>query len=92
MSFFKKLFGGGDNAKAVKAEPVEYKGYQILTTPMKDGGQFRVCGIISKEVDGVNKEHTLIRADTLPSIEAANEMTVKKAKQMISEQGDRLFN
>lgn len=92
MSFFKKLFGGGGSAKVSKVDPVEHEGYQILSTPMKDGGQFRVCGIISKEVDGVKKEHTLIRADILPSIEAANEMTVKKAKQMIREQGDRIFN
>ena len=90
MSFFKKLFGGG-GVKTAKAEPVEHNGYLIVAAPMNEGGQFRVCGKITKDIDGEQKEHTLIRADTLPSLEAATEMTVRKAKQVIDEQGDRIF-
>lgn len=91
MSFLKKLFGGGNNQAKTKVEPVEYKDCFIVASPMKDGGQFRVCGKITKEINGEEKEHTLIRADTLPSLEQANEMTIRKAKQVIDEQGDSIF-
>lgn len=90
MSFLKKLFGGASK-QSVKAEPIEHNGYFIEPAPMNEGGQYRVYGIITKEVDGVVKEHKLIRADTLPSLEQANEMTVKKAKQVIAEQGLSIF-
>lgn len=91
MSFLKKLFGGSADKKPAKAEPIEHKGYFIEPAPMNEGGQYRVCGKITKQIDGEEKVHTLIRADTLPSLEQANEMTVKKAKQVIAEQGDTIF-
>lgn len=89
MSFLKKLFGSGK--EEASAEPIAHEGYQIVPTPIKEGGTFRVCGIISREIDGETKSHKLIRADTLPDIDAANEMTVRKAKQIIKEQGDAIF-
>ncbi|MBL1404652.1 MAG: hypothetical protein COC17_00345 [Hyphomicrobiales bacterium] len=91
MSFLKKLFGGGSRETKVTIEPIEYKNCFIVPTPMRDGGQFRICGKITKVINGENKEHTLIRADTLPSLEQANEMTIRKAKQVIDEQGNRIF-
>ncbi|MEP1518266.1 MAG: HlyU family transcriptional regulator, partial [Nitratireductor sp.] len=44
-----------------------------------------------KEVDGVVKEHRLIRADRFAAEEDAVAVSLRKAKQMIDEQGDRLF-
>ncbi len=94
MSFLKKLFGGGndgDSSPKVTAEPVEHEGYSITPTPMKDGGQFRVCATISKEVDGEVKSHQLIRADVFTSADECSDATLRKAKQVIKEQGDRMF-
>ena len=92
MSFFKKLFGGGSSgADEAASEPVEYEGFQIVATPMKEGGQFRLCGVISKDVDGERKEHKLIRADLLTSVDECTEFTIRKARQVIDEQGERLF-
>ncbi len=93
MGFLKRLFGGGDGGSSggSKMEPVLHEGYSIIPEPMKDGGQFRVCGTISKEIDGETKEHKLIRADLFPSADECIEATVRKAKQVIKEQGDRLF-
>ncbi len=42
-------------------------------------------------MDGTVKSHTLIRADTLGDLEGANEASISKAKQVIDEQGDRIF-
>lgn len=74
------------------AAEIEHEGYRIVATPMPEGSDFRICGVISKEIGGDVKEHRFIRADLLPSLEAANEMTIVKAKQIIKEQGERLFD
>lgn len=92
MSFFKKLFGGDTAAPVVAAQKTQdYKGFTIRPTPFQEGGQYQTCGIISKDVDGVVKEHKLIRADRFPSLDDATETTVRKARQVIDEQGNRIF-
>lgn len=91
MSFLKKLFGGGGDGGETPAEVIEYNGYSIVATPQKDGGQFRLCGEITKEIDGEVKTHTLIRADIFPGEDSCKEATVRKAKQVIDEQGDHIF-
>ncbi len=95
---FKSLFGGGDDAgtagQPVKANPKEnqqYKDFTISPTPISEGGQFRTAGTISKEQDGVVKTTQFIRADNHSSREAALEHAVTKAKQVIDERGDDLF-
>jgi len=90
MSLFKKLFGGGAKSVAPTTD-IEHQGYHIVATPMAEGSEFRICGVISKEIDGQIKQYEFIRADMLPSVEAANELTIRKAKQIIAEQGDRMF-
>lgn len=88
MSFFKKLFGGG-RSSGFAAEM--HEGYIIQPMPMDEGGQFRLCAEIRREADGEVKTHRLIRADTFPSAELAAQASVIKAKQVIHEQGERLF-
>ena len=91
MSFLKKLFGGGGSKTAAPHEETEHKGFKIETTPMPEGGQFRVCAMIRKEMDGEIKEHTLIRADVCGSAQEASDMAMRKAKQIIDEQGERIL-
>jgi len=93
MSFLKKLFGGGsarDGGSEVVAE-ITHEGYRIQATPIKEGGQFRLCAIISKEVGGEVKQHKLIRADLFASAEQAAEIAFQKAKQVIRERGEGMF-
>ena len=94
MSFFKRLFGGGDGgskAGAEASEPLEYKGYMVRATPFKDGGQYQCCGVITREVDGAVREHRFIRADKFTTIEDAFDITLRKGQQIVDEQGDRMF-
>ena len=93
MSFFKKLFGGGDKAQpAVKTEePIDYKGYAIIAAPMADGGQFRVAGSISKVFGDETKTHKFIRADVFADRAAAIEATVRKAQLIVDQSGDSVF-
>ena len=96
MSFLKKLFGlnsapSASNVLAAEGSEQYYEGYSILPAPIKEGGQYRLAGTISREIDGEIKTHHLIRADMFPSHEEAVNFTMRKAKQVIGEQGDRLF-
>ena len=54
-------------------------------------GQFRLAALIEAEVEGETKTHHLVRADVIRDREEAEEASVRKAKQMIDEQGARLF-
>ena len=88
MSFFKKLFGGG-TAETAKSEV--YNGFTITPTPQKEGTQYRIGARIEKEIGGQVHTHTLVRADTIADPQEAADASVAKARQMIDEQGDRIF-
>lgn len=93
MSFFKRLFGGGSDTsrEEVASEPVTHKEFVIRATPFSEGGQFQTCGVISKDVDGEPKEHRFVRADRFASRDDAVETTIRKARQLIDEQGEGIF-
>ena len=93
MSFLRKLFGlqGGSGEGSVAGEPIEHEGFTIRPAPIAEGGQFRLCAIISRDVKGEPKEHRMIRADMFGSRDEASEAAIRKAKQVIKEQGERLF-
>ena len=86
------LGGRGDQAEApVAAEAVEYKGYRIVPAPYKTNGQYQTAGTIEKDFPDGPKTHRFIRAETHPSLDDAIGFATTKAKQIIDQQGDRLF-
>ncbi|WP_170380651.1 HlyU family transcriptional regulator [Ruegeria profundi] len=88
MSLFSKLFGG---AEKTEPEPVSYKGFEIFPDLMAEGGKYRLLARIEKIIDGDRKTHTVIRADVFESRDQAESFSIAKAKQVIDEQGERLF-
>jgi hypothetical protein len=93
MSFLKKLFGGGGGA-AVPPKDMgheDYKDFMIRATPYKDGGQFQLCGVIEKTINGELKSKQYIRADKFSGQDEAVSFTIAKGRQIIDEQGERLF-
>lgn len=91
---FGKLFGGGKEQQsgvAEAAEAVEYNGYTIIAAPLKDGSQYKTAGSISKEVDGQTKSAQFIRADNHSDRQSAVTHSEGKARQIIDEQGDGMF-
>ena len=65
-----------------------YKGFSIIATPAAEGSQFRISGRICMK----EREHIFIRADVLPTPELCTQETFRKAKLMIDQQGDNIFN
>lgn len=94
MSFLKSLFGkrsSGDAAEKL-GEPVEYRGFILRAAPFESGGQYQTAGLIEKEIAGVRKQHRFIRADRLASFDDAAEFSLTKARQIVDQLGDRMFD
>lgn len=91
MSLLSRLFGGGQ-AKAAAEAGETYKDMQIVPEPMAEGNVYRLRARIVHLKDGQHREHVLIRADTFQDSDAATAAAIVKAKQMIDEQGERLFD
>lgn len=97
MSFLKKLFGGGsadsvsDAGPRVAAED-SHEGFEIAATPIPEGGQYRLAATITKEIGGETKTHKLVRADLFQTEDEAARFAIRKAKLVIDEQGERIFD
>lgn len=94
MGLFSSLSAlfGGDEQKSATIEPVEYKGYLIYFEPRQQNGQFGVGARITKAEGDQVKEHRFDRADTMPTREVCEEITLLKARTTIDQLGDRLFD
>ncbi|WP_286237255.1 HlyU family transcriptional regulator [Neptuniibacter halophilus] len=79
------LFGKGGESKqsAVEMESVEYQGYTITPAPMPDAGGYRINGTITRG----ERSHQFIRADILPGSQSCADEMIRKAKQLIDQQG-----
>jgi hypothetical protein len=82
--------GGGPSA-AVAAPPVQYKGYRIIAAPYPVRDQYQTAGTIEKDTPEGTRRHEFIRADTYANRDDAVAFTISKAKQIIDNQGDRIF-
>jgi hypothetical protein len=93
MSFWKSLFGGGSgeagSAKTLKS--VEHNGFLIEAQPYQEGGQYQVAGLITKEIGGEKKSHRFIRADRYPGAEDAADVALDKGRQIVDQQGEKIF-
>ena len=93
-SFFRGLVAPGDkdaDDEASVEDAVEYRGYLIRPMPRKQGPQWLTSGVIIKQGGEPAQEYPFIRADTHASKDQANDFAIFKGKQIIDEQGDRLF-
>ena len=94
MSFLKKLFGfggSGDGGAPAPGRTVQHLGFTIRAEPYQSEGQYQTAGAIEKEIGGELKTHRFVRADRHPSHEQAVEFALAKGRQIIDEQGERLF-
>ena len=90
MSFLKKLFGGGKGSSSAPAEM--HNGFAVFSEPIKDGSVWRIAARIEKEIDGELKVHKMVRADTLQGQDEAAKASLDKARMLIDQQGESIFN
>ena len=95
-SFLSRLFGGSaegsEKRSAGSFDSEDYNGYTITPAPRSSGGQYNTAGVIAKPFGEEVREHRFIRADTHASADEAATHSLTKAKQIIDEQGDRIFD
>lgn len=94
MSFLKSLFGGRKTAEAKPAGPlksIEHNGFTIHATPYQEGGQWQLCGVVEKTIDGELKSHRFVRADRFPAVAEATDFTLVKGQQLVDQQGEAIF-
>ncbi|OCA62550.1 transcriptional regulator [Aeromonas piscicola] len=90
----KKLFTAlfaSKPAPVVEVTPTEYAGYLIYPEPIVEGGQYRLAGRITKEMDGMLQTHIFIRSDLFANPADAERFMVQKAHTFIDQMGDRMF-
>ena len=83
--------GATGEPAGVTAPAVDYKGYRILAAPYRTKDQYQTAGSIEKDTPEGTKSHAFIRADTYSNRDDAIAFTISKAKQIIDQQGDRMF-
>ena len=94
MGFWNNLFGGGGKSEATETSvgaTEEYKGYRIRALVMRAGSEYQLAGEIEKTIDGAARVHKFIRADKFGSSADAQTSALGKGRQIIDEQGDRVF-
>ncbi|WP_375055805.1 HlyU family transcriptional regulator [Zobellella sp. DQSA1] len=92
FSWLKKLGKATSTTTAPHFEPVSYQGFDIYPEPKAESGQYRLQGRIVQLKDGTQRGYLLIRSDVLPSAEQAAELMIAKAKRVIDENGEHLFD
>ena len=93
MSFWKSLFGGGGGAAEPPPTPgEEYKGFTIRATPMSAGSEYQLAGVIEKTINGEARSYKFVRADRMSSRDEAVSFALAKGRQIVDEQGERVFS
>ncbi len=95
MSFWKNLFGGGSSNSEPAGDKVlgedTYKDFVIKAVEMRAGSEFQLAGTIEKEVGGELKTYRFVRADRMTSRDDLVAVALNKGRQIIDEQGERIF-
>ncbi|UXN68653.1 HlyU family transcriptional regulator [Devosia neptuniae] len=97
MSFLKKLFGGGSSSESAPAGDKVlgeegYKDFLIKAIEMRAGSELQLAGIIEKSVGGELKTYRFVRADRMSSKDDLVALAFNKGRQIIDEQGERIFS
>jgi hypothetical protein len=86
MAFWNKWFSSStESDKPVKS--LEYKGFMIEAAPYKDGGQWQLAGVITKN----GKSHRFVRADKFSDRDEAADIAVSKGQLIVDQLGDGMF-
>ncbi len=86
MAFWDKWFSS-PSADTTPVKTLEYKGYLIEATPYRNGGQWQLSGVISKD----GKHHQFVRADQFADKNEAADIALSKGQLIVDQSGDGMF-
>lgn len=82
----------GQSARAAVAARETYHGFTVLAMPRAEGATWRIAGEIHREGADGPHVYTFVRVDTASDHDAAVQLSLRKARQLVDENGDRLFS
>ena len=86
MAFWSKWFSSAvEDSKPAKS--LEYKGFMIEATPYKDGREYQLAGLITKD----GKHYKFIRADKFGDKETAADIALSKGQLIVDQLGEGMF-
>lgn len=86
MAFWDKWFSAPTEDKTA-AKSLEYKGFLIEATPYKDGREYQLSGVITKD----GKSYKFIRADKFSDKETAADIALSKGQLIVDQLGEGMF-
>jgi hypothetical protein len=87
MAFWSKWFQASPKAEEKPEKTLEYKGFLIEATPYRDGREYQLSGVISKD----GKSHKFIRADKFSDKETAADIALSKGQLIVDQLGEGMF-
>ncbi len=78
----------GAETAAAEGPATLYRDCAIVPTPRKEGNQWRLAGIIRKEVGGAVRERVFVRSDLFSDKETAAQFAVQKGQLIIDQRRD----
>ena len=92
VSLVRNLFGRKEAGTESAVETAtEHEGFLIRPAPRRQSSGWLTAGSIAKQFPDGLKEYSFVRADVFADRDAAVAFSISKAKQIIAEQGDRMF-
>jgi hypothetical protein len=94
-SFLKSIFGigkSGDGSASPEVDGTLYKDFLIVPTPRKEGGQWRLAGLIRTEINGVSHERAFVRSDLFSDKDTAAQFAIQKGQLIIDQRGVEIRN
>ncbi len=83
---------GSSRRRCVRGEEVIHGDYRIRPEPFEQDGRWITAGVIIRDTPEGRREYRFVRADSHASAEQALAFSVTKARQIIDQLGDRLFD
>jgi hypothetical protein len=69
----------------------DYRGFELLARPVREHGQWRLAGTVRRGNGDAAADYDFVRADTMADHDECVRMCLVKARQLVDEQGERLF-
>ncbi|WP_440994975.1 HlyU family transcriptional regulator [Arhodomonas sp. SL1] len=97
-ALWQRLTGGGGQGGEDGGDPPvggeeTYHGYLILAMPRREGNIYRVAGEIRRSsADGSEARYTFVRVDTDGDYDTVVQLSLRKGRLLVDENGDALFD